>query len=64
MQPDLWPLILFHLKLPEQAIARRIEVSARDAVAETSERHVDILRTGIRQETRRDDPDLLTLSPK
>ena len=31
---------------------------------ETSEGYVDILRTGIGQGTRRDDPDLLTLSPK
>ena len=31
---------------------------------ETSEVYVDILRTGIVQGTRRDDPDLLTLSPK
>ena len=31
---------------------------------ETSEEHVDILDQGIGQGTRRDDPDLLTLSPK
>ena len=37
MQPDLWPLILCHLKLPEQAIARRIEVSEGDAVVATED---------------------------
>ena len=37
MQPDLWPLILCHLKLPEQAIARRIDTASRDAILPTDD---------------------------